>query len=424
LRLGAKPKVDSLSNVKYTPGGGSSKVFKEKLKFRENAQPRTDTHGIEMYAHLPTEFQEIARRLARQDNQLKEQKTSPRGRSLQRQNSTGSRTQSLSPKSTKKAGKKGTPGDGTTVEGKKLGSKQSEADTSLTKRPTLSRSSSIRSVPPAPKIHERHPSSSKITRPTPSQPLTTSTTTTTNLTETSNKPTKKKTTSKSKKTTKKDQKTASPAPAPAPAPVPTSTLKITTTVAKTTSSKSKKPKKTKGGGEKGTKITKAKREATAANLTKTAKILTSNTLKMAENTAKIAQGVKQLNESSLDSQDAGILNTSTSTYTTSSASNTKSTSNDRSTSSERTTTDNISSLSQYITENESFGSRPKGGLKDETNTNPLSSLCQYITEHELLDTSRRGEDISTNLMFQMSDNQFMETTKLPATSRYQTVQAH
>ena len=25
-RLGAKPKVDSLSNVKYTPGGGSSKV--------------------------------------------------------------------------------------------------------------------------------------------------------------------------------------------------------------------------------------------------------------------------------------------------------------------------------------------------------------------------------------------------------------
>merc|ERR1712141_958621 len=77
--VGAKPKVDSLSNVKYTPGGGSTKVFKEKLKFRENAQPRTDTHGIEMYAHLPTEFQEIARRLARQVNQLREQKT--RGRS-------------------------------------------------------------------------------------------------------------------------------------------------------------------------------------------------------------------------------------------------------------------------------------------------------------------------------------------------------
>merc|ERR1719193_2345229 len=137
-RIGVKPKVDSLSNVKYTPGGGSAKVFKEKLKFRENAQPRTDTHGIEMYAHLPTEFQEIARRLARQDNQLKEQKTSPRGRSLQRQSSApNSRPQSLSPKRgrscTKKGSKKGIATDGISIDGKKL-NKMIDVEPTLVKR--------------------------------------------------------------------------------------------------------------------------------------------------------------------------------------------------------------------------------------------------------------------------------------------------
>ena len=35
-------------------------------------ETRTDTHGIEAYSNLPTEFQEIARRLARQDKHLRD----------------------------------------------------------------------------------------------------------------------------------------------------------------------------------------------------------------------------------------------------------------------------------------------------------------------------------------------------------------
>lgn len=72
-----------------------SQVFKEKLSFRQKAEARTDTHGIGMYANLPEEFQEIARRLARQDSQLKKQEFQ-RGRSTSRSR-TSSRHSSASP---------------------------------------------------------------------------------------------------------------------------------------------------------------------------------------------------------------------------------------------------------------------------------------------------------------------------------------
>lgn len=51
-----------------------------------------------MYSNLPKEFQEIARRLARQDRELKKSETDIRGRSLSRRSSrVSSRTSSLSP---------------------------------------------------------------------------------------------------------------------------------------------------------------------------------------------------------------------------------------------------------------------------------------------------------------------------------------
>ena len=51
-----------------------------------------------MYSNLPVEFQEIARRLARQDRELKKSQSDLRGRSNSRKSSRmNSRTSSLSP---------------------------------------------------------------------------------------------------------------------------------------------------------------------------------------------------------------------------------------------------------------------------------------------------------------------------------------
>ena len=69
-----------------------------KLRFREQAKARTDSHGVEMYSNLPKEFQEIARRLARQDRELKKNETEGRGRSMSRKSSRiTSRASSVSP---------------------------------------------------------------------------------------------------------------------------------------------------------------------------------------------------------------------------------------------------------------------------------------------------------------------------------------
>ena len=75
----------------------------------------------------------------------------------------------------------------------------------------------------------------------------------------------------------------------------------------------------------------------------------------------LSLGIKQLNESSLDSHDTtALLSTSSATTTSLSTSTGNEKSNDKSTSSDRSTSENISSLSQYITENESFGTRTRG----------------------------------------------------------------
>ena len=77
-------------------------MFNEKLTFRERAKSRTDTHGVEMYSNLPKEFQEIARRLARQERGSKKAEPESRGRSLSRRSSRmSSRASSLSPTYTK-----------------------------------------------------------------------------------------------------------------------------------------------------------------------------------------------------------------------------------------------------------------------------------------------------------------------------------
>jgi len=143
------------------PGGGETKVFKEKLSFRQKAEARTDTHGIGMYANLPEEFQEIARRLARQDSQLKKQEFQ-RGRSTSRSR-TSSRHSSASPntrgRSRTRRNKRITPGNSIS---------DIYADVNLTKTPTgspsrqtsLSRSSSIRSIPSTPHLSRLHPSTS------------------------------------------------------------------------------------------------------------------------------------------------------------------------------------------------------------------------------------------------------------------------
>jgi len=74
-------------------------IFNEKLTFREKAKAKTDSHGVEMYSNLPKEFQEIARRLARQDRELKKSESDLRGRPSNSRKSSQrtSRASSISP---------------------------------------------------------------------------------------------------------------------------------------------------------------------------------------------------------------------------------------------------------------------------------------------------------------------------------------
>lgn len=153
------PKVDSLSNAKHTPGGGERKIFKERLNFRENATARTDSHGIEMYSHLPEEFQEIARRLARQDHQLKRQE-SHRGRSLSRSR-TSSRQSSISPTRGNAArmrrSRRLTPGNSISDIFAAVNSSKTMLENVTKPQPSLSRSSSVRSIPSTPHLSRQHP---------------------------------------------------------------------------------------------------------------------------------------------------------------------------------------------------------------------------------------------------------------------------
>eukprot|EP00111_Clytia_hemisphaerica_P011180 TCONS_00032730-protein len=141
----AKPKPKS--NEK----GSRNKIFNEKLLFREKAKSRTDSHGVEMYSNLPKEFQEIARRLARQDRELKKSESDLRGRSNSRKSSRmTSRASSLSPtrdakpRSRSKSNDRESNMEMFTFE-KESSSKQ------------LSRSSSIRSIPSTPALSRQHP---------------------------------------------------------------------------------------------------------------------------------------------------------------------------------------------------------------------------------------------------------------------------
>ncbi|KAI6225299.1 Microtubule-associated protein [Aphelenchoides fujianensis] len=44
LKIEAKSKVGSLSNIQHTPGGGDKKILQRKLNFKERAQPRIESH--------------------------------------------------------------------------------------------------------------------------------------------------------------------------------------------------------------------------------------------------------------------------------------------------------------------------------------------------------------------------------------------
>eukprot|EP00111_Clytia_hemisphaerica_P015104 TCONS_00044492-protein len=104
-----------------------------------------------MYSNLPKEFQEIARRLARQDRELKKSESDLRGRSNSRKSSRmTSRASSLSPtrdvkpRSRSKSNDRESKMEMFTFE-KESSSKQ------------LSRSSSIRSIPSTPALSRQHP---------------------------------------------------------------------------------------------------------------------------------------------------------------------------------------------------------------------------------------------------------------------------
>ncbi|XP_065053294.1 serine/arginine repetitive matrix protein 2-like isoform X1 [Rhopilema esculentum] len=159
FRKTAKPKVGSMENVGHTPGGGQSKVFQQKLSFRKNAESKTDTHGVEMYSHLPKEFQEIARRLSRQDHHLKANgKQGPRGRTSSRSSSAvgSSRTSSVSPTRGRSKVRNRPPTPSLPLQ------KTTLRPTSPSRQTTLSRSPSIRSIPTTPVLHYKHPATSSI----------------------------------------------------------------------------------------------------------------------------------------------------------------------------------------------------------------------------------------------------------------------
>ena len=129
--------------------------------------PRTDTHGVEAYSHLPAEFQEIAKRLAKQDRELRNSKisgSSSSGRSQtrsRRSSHESSRAGSVSPdrRSTSKpqfrlgslSGSSFNLNTSTTS----LAHKQSK--NSSPRRAPINRTPSIRSRPTTPSLSRSHP---------------------------------------------------------------------------------------------------------------------------------------------------------------------------------------------------------------------------------------------------------------------------
>ena len=132
----------------------SLKVFKQKLSFRKNAESKVDSHGIEMYSHLPQEFQEIARRLSRQDNHFKSNaRQNTRGRPASRSTSTvaSSRASSISPTRGRSRTRNRPPTPSLPLQ------KTTQRSFSPNRQECLSRSSSIRSIPTTPTLHTKHP---------------------------------------------------------------------------------------------------------------------------------------------------------------------------------------------------------------------------------------------------------------------------
>ena len=136
-----------------------SQIFKQKLDFRKNAESRIDAHGIEMYSHLPHEFQEIARRLSRQEHQLKlNARQNTRGRPTSRSTSTvaSSRASSASPSRGRTKTRNRPPTPSLPLQ------KVTHCSSSPNRQGCLSRSSSIRSIPTTPTLHTKHPATSIV----------------------------------------------------------------------------------------------------------------------------------------------------------------------------------------------------------------------------------------------------------------------
>ena len=112
-----------------------------------------------MYSHLPQEFQEIARRLSRQDHQLKLGKRhNTRGRTISRSSSTvgSSRASSASPTRGRSKNRNRPPTPSLPLQ------KTTYRSTSPPRHDCLSRSSSIRSIPSTPNLHNKHPATSSV----------------------------------------------------------------------------------------------------------------------------------------------------------------------------------------------------------------------------------------------------------------------
>jgi len=262
-----------------------------------------------MYAHLPTEFQEIARRLARQDNQLKEQKT--RGRCLSRSKSTAGRGDSRSPKRGRSRTKKSKPSGDVNTRNEVKQKKLTLESLQLVKPPCLSRSSSIRSVPTAPKISQRHPSSSKISR-TPTSQSPGASRASTPRSDSKGK-TKQRDLSKSKDSTSKTKENSSK-------------LKENTSKLKENTSKLKE-----------------------------------NTSKTKENTSKQKECTSKVKEK--EKENCPVIKDTNMAVK------------------EPTPSNNLTSLCQYISENETFGSKQQIEEVDLT-SNHIPTLCQPTLDND------------------------------------------
>lgn len=129
-------------------------------------EPRTDTHGVQAYSHLPSEFQEIAKRLAKQDRQLRNAKisgssSSGRSRPRSRRSSHGSSgAGSLSPdrRSTSKPNFRFGRLSGSSVNlNSPTTSVGPNSPNKVARRASISRSPSIRSRPTTPSLSRSHP---------------------------------------------------------------------------------------------------------------------------------------------------------------------------------------------------------------------------------------------------------------------------